>query len=314
MILVVGSTGSLGSEICRCLAAVGRPVRGLIRATSAAEKVGYLADIGVETLIGDLRDPVSLKAACEGVQAVIATVPLVDLVQPEGSTSNNSEGDILQGVFDLITAAVKAGAQQFILLSGAVESDVCQVYGAGQTIESALVNSGLSYTILQTGVFMETMFCPELGFDYLHGRAVIYGDGHKEISFISIPDAAQYAVESLMNPLVKNSVLQISASPDCSLLEVVRMFEESSGQSFQLTFVPAAELKAQRAATQDPRQVSLILIMQALANGLRLNSARTRTVFKFHLTSMDDYARQVVSDRGENWHKDFLTTGNRVCE
>ncbi len=111
MILVVGSTGTLGSEICRRLAAVGRPVRGLIRATSAAEKVSYLADIGVETLIGDLRDPVSLKAACEGVQAVIATVPLVDLIQPEGSPSNKSQGDILQGIFDLITAAGKAGVE-----------------------------------------------------------------------------------------------------------------------------------------------------------------------------------------------------------
>ncbi len=144
------------------------------------------------------------------------------------------------------------------------------------------------------------MFCPELGFDYQHARAVIYGDGHKEISFISIQDAAQYAVESLVNPLAKNSVLRISASQDCSLLEVVRMFEELSGQSFQLTFVPAAALKAQRAATQDPRQVSLMPVMHALASGLRLDSARARAVFKFHLTSMDEYARQVVSDGGES--------------
>jgi uncharacterized protein YbjT (DUF2867 family) len=34
MNLVVGATGLLGSEICRRLAAAGKPVRALVRATS----------------------------------------------------------------------------------------------------------------------------------------------------------------------------------------------------------------------------------------------------------------------------------------
>ena len=42
MILVAGSTGNLGSEIVRQLRERGEAVRGLVRATSAPEKVERL--------------------------------------------------------------------------------------------------------------------------------------------------------------------------------------------------------------------------------------------------------------------------------
>jgi NADH dehydrogenase len=53
MILVVGATGLLGSEICRRLRARGRPVRALVRPGST--KAAALRAIGVETVEGDLR-------------------------------------------------------------------------------------------------------------------------------------------------------------------------------------------------------------------------------------------------------------------
>ena len=42
MILAVGSTGALGSEICRRLASQGKAVRGLVRVTSNSERVAAL--------------------------------------------------------------------------------------------------------------------------------------------------------------------------------------------------------------------------------------------------------------------------------
>ena len=57
MILVVGATGLLGSEICQKLAGRGEKVRGLIRLTSSSEKVESLRRLGVELCVGDLKDP-----------------------------------------------------------------------------------------------------------------------------------------------------------------------------------------------------------------------------------------------------------------
>jgi len=73
MNLVVGATGMVGSEICRLLIAAGKPVRGLVRATSDPAKVDQLKGYGVEVVQGDLRDRASLDAACQGVTAAIST-------------------------------------------------------------------------------------------------------------------------------------------------------------------------------------------------------------------------------------------------
>jgi NADH dehydrogenase len=63
MILVVGSTGLLGGEISRRLAAAGKPVRALVRITSDQAKVDGLKECGAEIVEGDLRDRSSVDAA-----------------------------------------------------------------------------------------------------------------------------------------------------------------------------------------------------------------------------------------------------------
>ena len=73
MILVVGATGLVGSEICGQLAARGKQVRALVRATADPAKVDRLRALGAEITVGDLRDANSLQAACRGANAVITT-------------------------------------------------------------------------------------------------------------------------------------------------------------------------------------------------------------------------------------------------
>src|SRR5918997_772365 len=75
MILVAGATGVLGSEIVRRLLARGEKVRAMVRAPSNPEAVERLRKAGAETIVGDLKDPTSLRPACAGVDAVIPGVP-----------------------------------------------------------------------------------------------------------------------------------------------------------------------------------------------------------------------------------------------
>lgn len=65
MNLIAGATGMVGSEICRLLKAQGKPVRALVRKSSAPEKVAALRALGAEIVVGDLKDPASLAAACD---------------------------------------------------------------------------------------------------------------------------------------------------------------------------------------------------------------------------------------------------------
>ena len=64
MVLVVGATGSVGSEVCQKLARAGEKVRALVRRTSSKEKIEILKACGVELCVGDLKDAGSITTAC----------------------------------------------------------------------------------------------------------------------------------------------------------------------------------------------------------------------------------------------------------
>src|SRR5659263_117623 len=134
MILVVGSTGILGSEICRRLTAAGKPVRGLVRSSSAPEKVARLKAMGVQTVLGDLREPASLLAACQGVEAVITTASTTLSMQPGDSIPVTDQ----QGQLDLVAAARKAGVRQFVMVSIPQNIEASPLTAAKRTVERAI--------------------------------------------------------------------------------------------------------------------------------------------------------------------------------
>ena len=43
----------------------------------------------------------------------------------------------------------------------------------------------MQYSILESCWFMEVWLSPMVGFDYLHAKATIYGDGTKPLSWVS---------------------------------------------------------------------------------------------------------------------------------
>jgi uncharacterized protein YbjT (DUF2867 family) len=290
MILVVGSTGNLGSEICRRLTAAGQSVQGLVRASSAPEKVQRLKAMGVQTVLGDLRDPPSLEAACQGIATVITTATTTLSMQPGDSIPVTDQ----QGQLDLIAAARKAGVRRFVMVSIPQNIEASPLTTAKRTVEKAVQSSGMEYTILCPGIFMEVWLSPALGFDYPNAKATIYGDGHAQNVYISLGDVAQYVVDSLANPKAKNAVLELGHPQPHSLLEVVRTFEKASGKSFELQFVPEAALAAQRAAATDPLQISFAALMHNMALGIQVDSSKARQVFSVPLASVEDYARRVM--------------------
>ena len=60
----------LGGAIVRRLLEQGDKVRALVRDDAGARA---LSEAGADTARGDLKDPASLAAACEGIPAVITT-------------------------------------------------------------------------------------------------------------------------------------------------------------------------------------------------------------------------------------------------
>jgi NADH dehydrogenase len=296
MILVVGATGFLGRDLCRRLAAAGKPVRALVRHTADRAKVDELKRSGATLVEGDLKDRASLDAACRGIDTVITTA---------STTLSRQAGDSIQtvdleGQMRLVDAAKAAGVRRFIYISYSHGIDVaCPLATAKRTVEGHVKQSGMTYTILAPSVFMEIWLSPALGFDATSAQARIYGSGTNPISWISLGDVAQFVVLSVDHPAARNATLELGGPAALSPLEVVHAFEQAGGRPFTVELVPEEALRSQRAAATDPLQQSFAALMLAYALGdsIDMRSTLKTLPLPVPLLSVQEYARRVTQAR-----------------
>lgn len=293
MNLVVGATGSLGSEICRQLAAAGKPVRALARSSSDAGRVAELKGLGAEVAYGDVHDPASLAAACRGATAVLCTVSACPTrYQPPDNTIQNVD---LEGVTNLIAAAKAANVSHFIYTSFSENINVeCPLERAKRAVQERLKASGLIYTILQPSYYMESWLSPMIGFDYPNATANIYGTGRNPISWISLHDVAQFAVASLDNPAARNATLALGGPQALSPLEVVGIFERVGGKPFTVQHVPEEALAGQLAEATDDLAKTFPGLMLSYAHGDAIDMQATLQAFPIQMTTVEAYARRVL--------------------
>lgn len=293
MILVVGSTGLVGGEVCRRLAARGRPVRAAVRGSSDPAKLAALQALGVETVEADLRDPASLLAACRGAEAVIDTVSSMPFAyQPGDNDIATTDRD---GAMRLVDAAKAAGVRHFVYVSFSGNIDLeFPLRDAKRAVEAYLRLSGMGYTILRPSYFMEVWLSPAVGFDAAAAQATLYGDGTRPISWISLVDVAAFAVEALDHPAARNATLELGGPAALPPEAVVRIFERLSGRTFAVQQVPEAALEAQQAAASDPMQQSFSALMRCYAQGDAVDMAATLQALPLPLTSVEAFAAKAL--------------------
>lgn len=236
MILVVGATGILGGMIIDRLVDNGRQVRALVRRTGDSAS---LEARGVETVIGDLRDPASLEAACQGVEIVITTAN-----SAARGGDDNPESVEERGNCNLVDAARRANVRHFVFTS-ALGSDLNSPvpFLRGKAVaERYLKESGLTYTILMPNLFME-IWCPNIvGGPVLGGRPVtLLGEGKRKHSMISMQDVASFAAVAAGNERASNRVLVLGGPEPVSWHDVVATYERLLGRPLEVRFVPMGE-------------------------------------------------------------------------
>jgi uncharacterized protein YbjT (DUF2867 family) len=289
MILVVGATGLLGTRICERLKVEGQPVRALIRRTSNPDKVNALKSLGCELATGDLKDPPQIQAACQGISALISTASSTLSRQPGDSI----ESVDLQGQLALADAARRAGVRRFVYVSFRDDPTVqYPLTQAKRSVERAIED--LDFTSIQASWFMEVWLSPALGFDYVHGKARIYGDGSKPISWISYRDVAEFCVAPVLHPVASRSVLAVGGPEALSPREVVSIFEQESGRRFEIETIPETNLREQLDSAKDSFEKSFAGLMLQYAHGDTINMHGLLESIPLRLTSVREYARTVL--------------------
>jgi uncharacterized protein YbjT (DUF2867 family) len=291
-LLVVGATGFLGSDICRRALERGHAVRGLVRATSDADRVSALRDMGVTPITGNLRDADSIREALQGVDTVISTAT---------ATRTRREDEQLEdvdreGQRQLIRLATAAGVRRFVYISfsgGIGVDDPLTLAKRGN--EEAVRSSGMTYTILRPSCFMEAWLSPALGFDYPNARATVYGAGTNAVSWISLADVAEFAVLALERPEADNAVIELGGPEPLSPLEVIAIFERESGREFAVQHVPEAELERQLETAGDSLHAAFAALMLAVAAGNPIPMDHVLATYPVRLLSVREYARQALS-------------------
>jgi uncharacterized protein YbjT (DUF2867 family) len=182
-VLVIGGTGSVGSEVLSALHRAGVNTRCMSR---YANKLKSLP-AGVEACVGDLERPTTLATAFNGVDGVFLMTAL-------------SRNETLQGLA-AVTAAKTAGVDKLVYLSVPMPpgSDHIPHYLGKIPIERTIRDSGMNYTILRPNNFFQN--------DYLWCRAAVmsYGVypqpiGSVGLSRVDSRDVADAAVNAFLEP------------------------------------------------------------------------------------------------------------------
>lgn len=147
MILVTGANGFVGRHVVARLAAAGSPVRAMMRRPQ-----GQPHTPGVDVVAGDVTRPDTLRAAVDGVDAIVhAAAMTANIKEPH-------PGAYLEinqtGTENLVAAAREAGVRRTLLVSGlGTKPEREGTYMATRWgMEEAVRNSGIPYAILQPSV------------------------------------------------------------------------------------------------------------------------------------------------------------------
>jgi uncharacterized protein YbjT (DUF2867 family) len=216
---------------------VGLDVRCLVRKGS---EYFWLNDTGSAYFFGDLRDPASLGRALRDVRQVIACHG----VRVE-RTENDHRRVNAEGSIALFEAARSRGVEHLVYISCAgVESggDV-PAFSSKRTAEAALVESGLSYTILRPGLFVEN-FADLARRVEANGNVFLPGAANTAVSPIYTRDLALMAMASLDLPAVKNRVLAVGGPETMTVEDAFNRMCAANGLGTDHWSMPPVGLRA----------------------------------------------------------------------
>ncbi len=263
MILVAGATGLLGGQITRQLLDRGKAVRILVRSGSTYDA---LVAAGAQAVLGDLKDPESVRAACRGVDTVITTANAIGR-----SGADNLDSVDHQGNRNLVDAAAK-GVSRFVFVSalGAATDHPMPLLRAKGHTEQRLRTSGMTWTVLQPNFYMDLWIPAVVGGPVLAGQPVtLVGDGKRRHSMVAVHDVASYAVAALDHHEAHDQTLYVGGPHPVTWLDVVAAFETELGRDVPVrTIAPGesipglpaivSELAAALASYDSPMDVSAL--------------------------------------------------------
>lgn len=262
LVLVVGATGHVGSQVTKTLLEKGYRVRAMVRQADS-EIAGAIGDI--EYVVGDLSDRESIRSALNNVQIVVSSA---NTIIPKGK--NLSVSEINSDGYDyLISEAEKVGVKQFIQSSVPVhetESSVPELAGK-RVIEQRLFESNIPWTIIRNPAFTDVWLVMSgviqamgddphattrrpYGFMKLwqsltgnlavkRGILLAPGGGEHGGPFVTTRDVAQMMVATVGHENAHNRIIEAGGPQWVTWNQIAELVGEKAGRKVKTIALPA---------------------------------------------------------------------------
>jgi NADH dehydrogenase len=296
-VLVTGGTGFVGRHVVHALRAREVPVRALVRDPRRASRLG---NWGAELVEGDVTDAASLASACDGVDAVVHLVAIIN-----GSHAD-FERVMSQGTRDLVAAAQKAGVRRFVLTSalGLDERsrEVVPYFGAKWEMERAVRESGIEHVIFRPSfVFGKDGGALE-AFKRLARLAPvtpIVGDGTRRLQPIWVEDVAEYFARSLdpVLPDLGSGVVELGGPDAVTWNDFWDRLKRVMGKRRPSVHVPVALMRVPATLLErfpNPPLTRDQLTMLELGDNV-VTDAAPAAAFGIELVPLDEQLRRAVA-------------------
>ena len=230
MILITGAAGKTGRAIIQALAGQDRPLRGLVR---RQEQADLLQQLGVQEIInGDVGDQTMMDRAADGVRAVYHICP------------NMHPQETLIGEI-VIRAAQTAGVERLVYHSVLhPQIEAMAHHWQKLRVEEKLLESGLSYTILQPAAYMQNILA---NWDRIFGEGVytVPYALHTRLSMVDLRDVAEAAARVLTEKGHEGAIYELSGAEALTQREVAAALAAQLGRPVSAETVAIEEWEQQ---------------------------------------------------------------------
>ena len=293
-VLVTGGTGFIGPHVVHALRAKETPVRALVRDPAHATR---LAAWGVELAAGDVTDPASLRAACEGVDSAVHLVAII-----RGKPAD-FERVMSEGTRNVVAAAQQAGVRRFVLASalGLDErsKDAVPYFAAKWEMERTVKESGLEHVIFRPsfvfgrdGGVLPTF----VRLARLAPVTPIIGSGRRRLQPIWVEDLAEYYALALTESAAANRTFQLGGPEAVSWNEFWERLKRVLGKRRPSVHVPFGAMRLQATLTERLPGAPVSrdqLTMLELGDNVVTDQSAVET-FKLPLVPLDDQLRRAT--------------------
>lgn len=236
-ILVTGATGDIGKRTIEALAGSGLTIKAAIR---SAGQAGGIEALGAQPVVFDFGDPAGMAAAMQGVDRLFLLTPFVEFSRPLVEAA--------------LGAAREAGVSHVVRMS-AIGADAEGPLAVGRdhgAAEAAVIDSGLSWTILRPSFFQDNPLRFQGG--AIAATGAFYGSADQgAASSVSPDDIAAVAAAVLRDPEAHAGKTYTLTGPEpLTEHEVAAVLSEASGREVRYVSMPGEQLLAAMIGQQTP--------------------------------------------------------------